>query len=261
VTRIITAAVLLPIVLGIVWYLPPVATFVLVAAVVVLAFLEYATLARRLSTAFPATLSAIATLATCAALASGVALEVVLAPVMIAIGTVALAGVRPSEDVLRTVAVAAFPVLYLGVPLGLVCVIREGWGAAALMLPFLAIVISDSAQYFGGRAFGRVPLAPAISPKKTIEGAVCGLIATVVVVPWMGRAVVPTIGWLPLAALALLLGGVGIAGDLFESLLKRSAGVKDSSALIPGHGGMLDRIDALLFAFPTWYVFLRLWPQ
>jgi phosphatidate cytidylyltransferase len=54
---------------------------------------------------------------------------------------------------------------------------------------------------------------------------------------------------------------VGIAGDLFESLLKRSAGVKDSSALIPGHGGMLDRIDALLFAFPTWYVFLRLWPQ
>ena len=115
----------------------------------------------------------------------------------------------------------------------------------------------DTAQYYSGRAFGRRPLAPAISPKKTVGGAVGGFVAGALVC-----AVVGTL-WLPVVPLALraAIGGMivalGIAGDLFESMLKRGAGVKDSSRLIPGHGGILDRIDALLFAAPVYYVVLK----
>jgi phosphatidate cytidylyltransferase len=121
----------------------------------------------------------------------------------------------------------------------------------------LTVFVSDTAQYYSGRAFGRRPLAPSISPKKTVEGAVGGLV--------FGALVLAAVGawWLPVIPLALrMLFGVtivalGIAGDLFESMLKRSAGVKDSSSLIPGHGGILDRIDALLFAAPVYYVVLK----
>jgi phosphatidate cytidylyltransferase len=257
-TRILTAAVLLPIVLGIVWYLPPAATIGLIVLVAALAFVEYAALARRGSEAFPAPLSGLGTVLTCFALAVGAPVEQVLAPAMIVVGLVAIARGRPDEDVLRVAATALFPVLYLGVPLGFAAWTYMMWGPAALILPFLLIVVSDSTQYFGGRAFGRTPLAPAISPKKTVEGAVCGVIATLVATPLLGEVLVPALGlslvaWL---VLGVLLTGMGIAGDLFESLLKRSAGVKDSSALLPGHGGILDRIDALLFVFPTYYIFL-----
>jgi phosphatidate cytidylyltransferase len=257
-TRVLSAAVLLPIVLGIVWYLPPFVTWLLIGLVVLLAFAEYASLARCLSAGFPAWLSGVATLGVYATLALGLPLELVLAPAMLTIGLTAVARGDPREDVLRSVAVALLPALYLGVPLGLAATIRNGWGPAALMLPFLAIVVSDSAQYFGGRGFGRVPLAPAISPKKTVEGAICGVLSGVLLVPLLGRAIDPATGVLPYVLLGLLLSLVGMAGDLFESLLKRSAGVKDSGGIIPGHGGMLDRIDALLFAFPTYYLFLRL---
>jgi phosphatidate cytidylyltransferase len=104
---------------------------------------------------------------------------------------------------------------------------------------------------------GRHPLAPAISPKKTIEGAVGGFVFGALVLAGVGQ------WWLPAVPIAgrVLIGAAivvaGIAGDLFESMLKRSAGVKDSSALIPGHGGILDRIDALLFAAPLYYIVLK----
>jgi phosphatidate cytidylyltransferase len=121
----------------------------------------------------------------------------------------------------------------------------------------LTVFVSDTAQYYTGRLLGRTPLAPAISPKKTIEGAVGGFVSGAVIMVVVGA------WWMPNAAVAFraLLGAaivaLGIAGDLFESMLKRSAGVKDSSSLIPGHGGILDRIDALLFAAPVYYIVLK----
>ena len=118
----------------------------------------------------------------------------------------------------------------------------------------LTVIVSDTAQYYTGRLLGRRLLAPTISPKKTIEGAVGGLL--------FGTAVFAVVGawWLPVmplgARIAVGLGlvTVGIAGDLFESMIKRSVGAKDSSTIIPGHGGVLDRIDALLFAAPLFYI-------
>jgi phosphatidate cytidylyltransferase len=125
--------------------------------------------------------------------------------------------------------------------------------------------IADTAAYFCGRAWGRRKLAPAISPGKTWEGAFGALIAVVVyallLVPLARRAgfagpvdAASIAAWI---ALAILLVALSIVGDLHESLLKRRAGVKDSGALLPGHGGVLDRIDALLFAAPVYYFALK----
>jgi len=131
---------------------------------------------------------------------------------------------------------------------------RLGWQGTLLLLA--TIIVSDSAQYYSGRAFGRHPLAPTISPKKTIEGAVGGLVLGTAFMAIAGPRIFPTLllPWIGVGAIVVVLG---ILGDLFESRLKRVAGLKDSSALIPGHGGILDRIDALLFAIPAFYLFLR----
>jgi phosphatidate cytidylyltransferase len=129
---------------------------------------------------------------------------------------------------------------------------------ALYMLSLLALVwIADIAAYFGGKAFGKHKLALRISPGKTLEGAAFGLTG---VVAWVllssywadSFAYVLRDGWglAGALALALLLGSLSIVGDLFESLLKRRAGIKDSSNLLPGHGGVLDRIDAVIAVVP-----------
>jgi phosphatidate cytidylyltransferase len=145
---------------------------------------------------------------------------------------------------------------YIGVPLGMLVAVQGAGGAAATLLLLGTVVVSDSSQYYTGRAFGRRPLAPAISPKKTIEGAIGGVVFGALFLVLAGRRV---LGAAPtsLALLGLAVVVLGICGDLFESRLKRASGLKDSSALIPGHGGVLDRIDALLFATPAFYFFLR----
>ncbi len=129
-------------------------------------------------------------------------------------------------------------------------------GREALLLLLITIVVSDSAQYYTGRAFGRRPLAPEISPKKTVEGAIGGMFFGTAAMAAGGRWVFGAEWWL-LALAGATVAALGIVGDLFESLLKRSAGVKDSSNLIPGHGGVLDRIDSWLFAAPVYYMFVR----
>ena len=114
--------------------------------------------------------------------------------------------------------------------------------------------MSDTAQYYGGRTIGRRLLAPSISPKKTIEGAVCGVVASAAALLSFGGSVMPGLGSGWHALFGVMIALLGIAGDLFESRLKRASGMKDSSALFPGHGGVLDRIDGLLFAAPVYYV-------
>jgi phosphatidate cytidylyltransferase len=166
-------------------------------------------------------------------------------------------GMPDGEDPLRDVATAVFAPVYIGLPLGALAAIRQHDGAPALFLLLLTIMASDTAQYYGGRAFGRRLLAPTVSPKKTVEGAVAGFVAGLVVMPLLGRLWLPAHPPALLALLGVTLAALGIAGDLFESLLKRRAGVKDASGLIPGHGGMLDRIDSLLLAGPVYYGFLR----
>ena len=148
------------------------------------------------------------------------------------------------------------PSLYLGLPIGVMTALRETHGPRVLFLLMLTVIASDVAQYYTGRAVGRRPLALTVSPKKTMEGAVGGLVFGTAVAVAAGHWWLPEASWPLRVVMGIVLVAAGIVGDLFESMLKRSAGVKDSFALIPGHGGVLDRIDALLFAAPAYYVIL-----
>lgn len=128
-------------------------------------------------------------------------------------------------------------------------------GAAYVYLAFAGTWASDTCAYFVGSRWGRTKLCPAISPGKTVEGAWGGLLGTLTIVGGAGTFLV---GLTPLQAL-LLAGLIAVAapiGDLVESCLKRYAGVKDSGALLPGHGGMLDRTDSLLFVVPAVYFYV-----
>jgi len=252
VTRVLSGIILIAIAVGIVWFAPPILFFAVVELLVALAFIEYAALARAGGVAIPVVPAGVATV-----VASIGPADVALMAGFVALGAITLTMWSGERDALNRAAASVFPMLYLGLPIGAMASLRALHGREALFLLMLTVMVSDTAQYYSGRAFGKRLLAPVISPKKTVEGAiggfVCGALIMTVVGAW----------WLPQLALAFraLLGvalvALGIAGDLFESMLKRSAGVKDSSALIPGHGGVLDRIDALLFAAPVYYIVLK----
>ena len=147
-------------------------------------------------------------------------------------------------------------VVYIALPLAALVQLRLIGGPQAVFLLMLTVMVSDTSQYYTGRAFGRRPLAPTISPKKTIEGAIGGfIVGTAAFVVLAGLWAPHMWMWLRIVV-GVIIVALGIAGDLFESFLKRRVGVKDSSNLIPGHGGVLDRIDALLFAAPAFYLLL-----
>jgi phosphatidate cytidylyltransferase len=258
VTRVLSALVLLTIVIGTVWFLPPVATLILALVAATLAFSEYASIAEALDTHVPRTVCTAAVLAACASLGGGYfSVDVVLMTSVIVIGALAVASGRPGPAILRDSAAALLPVLYIGLPLGALAAVRAIAGREAVLLLMATIVASDSAQYYTGRAFGRRTLAPAISPKKTVEGAVGGMVFGTLAMTAGGHFVFPAANPAMLGLASATIAALGIVGDLFESLLKRSAGVKDSGTLIPGHGGVLDRIDSWLFAAPVYYVFIR----
>jgi phosphatidate cytidylyltransferase len=128
-------------------------------------------------------------------------------------------------------------------------------GADLVFLLFLIVWGSDTAAFYVGSFFGRHPLAPLVSPKKTIEGAVGGILGALAMA-FLARA------WFmhrlhvhDCLVLGVALGTIGMLGDLVESMLKRGAGLKDSAALVPGHGGILDRVDSLLYAAPFLYYY------
>jgi phosphatidate cytidylyltransferase len=172
--------------------------------------------------------------------------------------------------------VSAFGFAYIALPLGFLVQLRQQWAGAFLLLFLLLLVwAGDIFAYFVGRTLGRHLMSPRISPKKTWEGAIASLIASLIVGALLYKYAMPISSALlnanliqrrdgffalqkpPLGPTLLLSAAINVAaqlGDLVESLIKRGAGVKDSGTILPGHGGMLDRIDALLFAAPVlWY--------
>lgn len=175
---------------------------------------------------------------------------------------IALARRAPDQHPLTATAVTAFAVLY---PAGLACFLipirhlafgERSWaGAWLVFFPLVVTWICDTAAMFAGKAIGGPKLWPAISPGKTWSGSVAGVIGAVLAVPLLNAIVLERLGVaLPLGQGLLfgaVLGVVGQVGDLAESLFKREVGVKDSSSLIPGHGGVLDRFDSLYFVLPV----------
>jgi phosphatidate cytidylyltransferase len=257
-TRVLSGAVLIAVAVAIVWFAPPWLFFSAGILIGILAVNELVALARASDLEVSRYSAGIATaLVVGSSAAPAGALEIYLMTALVAVAASSLGTWRGGPHALASVSATLFPALYIGLPIAALIGIRALGGARALFLLMLTVIVSDTAQYYSGRAFGRRPLAPVVSPKKTIEGAIGGAV--------FGTALFALVGtwWLPVvpvafrALLGLTLVALGIAGDLFESMLKRSAGVKDSSTLIPGHGGILDRIDALLFAAPVYYIVLR----
>ncbi len=170
---------------------------------------------------------------------------------------------HPMTDFAGTLAGVVYPVILLSTLVDL----RQGhWGnlpdGQAVWITgsvFLLVWAADTLAYYVGRSWGRRPLFPAVSPKKTWEGLIGGVTGAVLVAVLLKMLVLQEIPWALWGVFAVIAGLLAPLGDLAESRMKRSVGVKDSGSLLPGHGGMLDRVDALIITAPLMLVALLVW--
>jgi phosphatidate cytidylyltransferase len=180
-------------------------------------------------------------------------LPLLLVAALVSIQTLHLLRQAPLEQVVPSLGAVVLAWVYCGLPVVSAVALRLRFGYEWVVMAFVVTWGNDTLAYFGGRALGRHLLHPRISPKKTWEGFAAGAAGSVLGALAVKGLVLP---WLtPAACVAIGAGGalLGPLGDLSESMLKRVAGVKDSGRIIPGHGGLLDRIDALLFVAPWIY--------
>jgi len=265
--RILTALVALPILLFAVWSSSPYPFVLLTAIAVVLALGEFYRLASNVECAPVPIFGYIAALLVIACFVLDRSVWIIAVMAALAIASLAAVLSRP-EQMNRSLASAAatvFGVVYVALLGGFLAGVRMTADSSAtthlasrlITLFFAMVMMTDTGAYYTGRAIGRHKLAPRVSPGKTIEGAIGGFIAALAAGPLCKLAFFPQ---LPLADSLLLGASIGIlgqVGDLAESMLKRGSGVKDSSNLLPGHGGMLDRLDSILFCAPVIYYYSR----
>jgi phosphatidate cytidylyltransferase len=285
--RVLTALALIPIVIAIVLFTPTWAVAIATALITILALLEYFALgdaighrAYRLWTVFSALLMLLAQwqstqpipqdlggkstiyLYTDFLNASRVTAFDSIFLFVLGLTVLTLFTHRPLVESLPSAGVSSSAILLVALPLSFAIRLHgvPSYGPRLLLFTLAIIWASDTVAYFAGRTFGKHPLAPHISPQKTWEGSVAGMLGSLLVANAFRF-------WLPIPLPHLLimaaLGNIaGQMGDLLESACKRSAGVKDSGALLPGHGGVLDRIDALILCIPAiWYYLVLVNPH
>jgi phosphatidate cytidylyltransferase len=257
--RVLTAVVALPLVGALIVWREPLGFGVLVLVVAALALTEYTSMT--LASASRALRAAVVVVGV--ALAAGLYLrpDLALAWMLAAVVAVATAVLLEPGEIAGAGArlgLAGFGVVYLGVlPASLAILHRDAPHGAVWVCAALAVTFgNDTGAYFAGRAFGRHKLYPKISPAKTVEGAVGGLVAGVGLLLAGHFTLAPTMTIADCLLVAVPAAVLGPIGDLVESMIKRSVGAKDSGKLLPGHGGMLDRIDALLFVSAWIYVYV-----
>jgi phosphatidate cytidylyltransferase len=274
--RLVTAVVLIPIVVALVWWAPPIVLAGVAAVVAILALLEFLNLGERIGlrgfklwTYFCTVLIFYAqfslgriethTLAGGISMvrdAAGGTLSVEASLLIFLFGCVVLGLItkRPLHEVLPAIAIGSAALLFVVLPFSYIVRLDEIEPVGRQLVLFTLVLVwaGDMLAYFVGKSLGRVPMAPALSPKKTWEGAMGNVLASMIVAVLFAR-------WMQTDILTLLvIAGVaniaGQAGDLIESAYKRGAAVKDSGGLLPGHGGMLDRIDSLILATPAVWI-------
>jgi phosphatidate cytidylyltransferase len=264
--RFATAAVGVPVILSLVYVAPPWGLYLLVLAASIVGAWEFFSMTHpgdRTSQAVGVLLSCVAS----AAVYFGSGDARVMVTLLVAVPAlgplVTLARLGSIETAALRACAMGFGPLFIAASLALLAVMRKTMGVAAgggfVILAVGLAWLSDTGAYFAGRFLGRHKLYEAVSPKKTVEGALGGLAAGVAWALlgsfWYLRDELPVAHAIPLAVVA---GALGQAGDLGESLLKRSTGVKDSGAIVPGHGGVLDRVDAVIvtsiavFLYTAW---------
>ncbi len=274
--RLATAAVLIPVVVVLVWWAPAIILAGIAAVVAILALVEFLNLGERIGlrgfklwTYFCTVLIFYAqfslgriethTLAGGISMvrdATGGTLSVEAALLIFLFGCVILGLItkRPLHEILPAISIGSAALLFVVLPFSYIVRLEELEPVGRQLVLFTLVLVwaGDMLAYFVGKSLGRVPMAPALSPKKTWEGALGNVLASMIVAVLFAR-------WMQTDVITLLvIAGVaniaGQAGDLIESAYKRGAAVKDSGGLLPGHGGMLDRIDSLILATPAVWV-------
>jgi phosphatidate cytidylyltransferase len=258
--RIYTILVLAPLLYAVIRYLPPLAFSGVVALAGGLALFEFYRLC--FSTRTHAWLIGIGLIGF-ATLILGTHRPDIIVPTLLAtlvgIISVPLFSRTPLEQSMRDSAMTLFGVLYLGLTLGMLSMTRLlPHGVWLIFFLLLVTWASDTGAYYVGTLYGRHRLAPTISPKKTVEGLVGGLIGAIIVAYTARWWFLPELSSLDCLILGTLLTIAGLWGDLTESAMKRSVGMKDSGGILPGHGGMLDRLDSLLFTAPVFYYYVTM---
>jgi phosphatidate cytidylyltransferase len=274
--RILTAVVLIPLVVALVWWGPAALLAVVAAVVAIAALIEFLSLGERVglrafrkwtlvcaaglfyaqySASFVETRTLGAGFSLVRNAASGVvSIEIILLVFLFGSVGIGLAMRRPLHEIMAAISVSSAGLLFVALPFSYLVRLDEIEGAGRQLVLFTLCLIwaGDTLAYFVGRFVGRVPMAPVLSPKKTWEGAfgnfVASLIVAIVFAHWTEAST------LTLIVIAGLANVAGQMGDLIESAYKRGAGVKDSGSILPGHGGMLDRIDSLILASPVVWV-------
>ena len=276
--RILTAVVLIPVVVALVWWGPPALLAVLAAIVAILALIEFFALANRVglvayqkwtmvcvagifyaqySQGFLETRTISEGVSLVRNAVGGVfSVEAILLVFVFGCVSIGLLTRRPLHEVLPSIAVSATGLLFIALPFSYLIRLNEieHTGRQLVLFALCLVWAGDMLAYFVGRGFGRVPMAPALSPKKTWEGALGNLLGSLLVAVFFARWMhMDEVTLMVIAGLANIAGQMG---DLIESAYKRGAAVKDSGGLLPGHGGVLDRIDSLILAAPVvWILF------
>jgi phosphatidate cytidylyltransferase len=259
--RILTALVAVPLLLLVILVAPPWAFLFLALASGVLAYWELSRLAGKVGWT-PLGWGYLGTASVVLSFYPGFPgfLETSLV-VLIGLVVAAVFSRGPTRETLGDVAMTFLGTGYAGSALGCLVGIRmlspDETGRHWLLFLMTVVMVGDAGAFFVGRAFGRRRLAPVLSPNKTVEGLFGGVLASVAAAVLLRRLMSPPLTTPGAVGLGLSLALFGVVGDLFESLLKRAAGVKDTSSLVPGHGGLLDRIDSLLFAAPALYLYVK----
>ena len=274
--RILTAAVLIPIVVALVWWGPPALLAALAGVVAILALIEFFDLANRVglrayqkwtivcvaglfnaqySQGYVETRTIGAGVSIVRNAAGGVfSIEAMLLIFVFGCVCIGLLARRPLHEVFPSVAVSSAGLLFIAMPFSYLVRLNdiERSGRQLVLFTLCLVWAGDMLAYFVGRGFGRVPMAPALSPKKTGEGALGNILGSLLVAVLFARWM--QIDVVTLMVIAGLANIAGQMGDLIESAYKRGASVKDSGKLVPGHGGVLDRVDSLILAAPVVWV-------
>jgi phosphatidate cytidylyltransferase len=272
--RLLTASILIPIVVAAIWWGPTWLIAVMSGIVAIAAQLEfYAVAAKQGAQAFrmwsclagagviaqqwyASRMASVSNLSDLLDRSPKFTMEFVLFAFVLGVAVIVLSSSRSLAETLPSISVSAAGLLFVVLPFSAVVRLHglDIVGPQLLLFTVVMVWVGDTAAYFAGRSFGRWKMSPVISPNKTWEGAIANFLGSLLVAAVFGWwAKIQPAHVLAMGALGSVAGQIG---DLFESAWKRSAGVKDSGTLLPGHGGMLDRIDALILASPAvWYYF------
>jgi phosphatidate cytidylyltransferase len=260
--RVLSAIVFLPILFAALWLGGPIWFSAIAAAGVMIGLYEYYRLAAR-----GGEVQGLAAAAAMLAAFYFGKLELIVAIIaaLVVVESLVQLFTRANDEdfgeMLPAAATRVFGVLYVAALGGYIIAIRviespiPQLGPKLLTLFFIIVFAGDTGAYYTGRAMGRKRLAPRVSPGKTVEGAIGGLLGNVVAALIAHFTFFPELKIVHAIPLALVMGALGITGDLCESMLKRGARAKDAGGLIPGHGGLLDRLDSMLFNAPLLYYF------